>query len=309
MLFAASFGAALCLRTVPVNAQSVPSGSPVPGRALLDFPLGTVGEIPALSNAGGGGLFNPAAILPLHPVRLSAAVAALSATETRGVDGQVGTVVATRGLTAFGVGLARMSVGGLDRTGDSDPTVLGSIPYYTSVASLLAAHRFGGAAKRRLVVGAAARYRSGTSDTVTASTGALDFGVMADHLGGHLDLRVAAATYLLRPFNQGIERPGLHLGADARVAGPDDAQEVRMGLATDVTRGATRETGLYASGRWRFAEARAAVAKANDFQSSQTRTRLGVAFRGTRFAVGVAHEGSDPGFGSIWQFSFSTQIR
>jgi len=317
MLFAASFGAASCLWTVSVNAQSVPAAatpapipSPVPGRALLDFPLGTVGEIPALADAAGGGLFNPAAVLPLHPRRLSAAVAALSATENRGVDGQVGTVVATRGRTALGIGLARMSVGGLDRTGETDPTVLGTVPYYTSVASLLLARRIGGIARNRLVIGAAARYRSGRSDTLTASTGALDFGVLADHLGGNpLDLRVGASTYMLRPGSQGVEKPGLHVGADARVAGANDAHEARMGLSTDLTRGSQRETGIYASGRYEFAEAHVGVSRAVGFQSTQTRTQLGVGFRGTRFAVGVAHEGSDPGFGSIWQFSLSTQLK
>jgi hypothetical protein len=312
MLFAASFGAALCLLTTLVNAQSVPAAStptPVPGRALLDFPLGTIGEIPALASAAGGGLFNAATILPLRPARLSAGLAALSATENRGVDGQVGTVVVTRGLTAVGVGYARVSVGGLERTGDGDPTVIGTIPYYTSVASLLAARRFSGPFKRRLVLGVAARWRTGRSDSVSASAGALDVGVLGDHLGGKLDLNLAASTFLLRPTGQGIERPGLHVGADARVAGPDDAHEARMGLATDVTRGGTRETGLYASGRWGFAEARGGIARAQGFQSSQTRTRLAVAFLGTRLNVGVGHEGSDPGFGSIWQFSLSTMLR
>lgn len=310
MLFAASFGAALGLRTLPVNAQSVPSAPPavVPGRALLDFPLGTIGEIPALSDAAGGGLFNPAAILPLRPVRLSAAIAALSATANRGVDGQVATVVGTRGFTALGLNYARVSVGGLERTGDSDPTVLGTIPYYASVASVMAAHRVGGPVKRRLVVGLAARYRAGRSDTLNGGTGAVDVGGVADHLGGRLDLRVAVASYLWRP-GAGPHMPGLHVGADARVAGRDEEHQARMGLAWDNTRGGTRETGLYASGRWGVAEARAAIARADGFQSTATRTRLGVGFRGTRFAVGVGHEGSNPGFGSLWQFSLSTQMR
>jgi hypothetical protein len=310
MLFAASFGAALCLGTTPVNAQTVPPSPAVPGRDLLDFPLGTLGEIPALATAAGGGLFNPAAVALGPPVRLRAAVAHLDAPRDRGASGEVATVVAQRGRTLVGVGLARMGVSGLERTGDGDPQVLGRVPYYTYVASVVAARRVGGPLRGRLTLGAAARYRAARADTVDASTSALDVGLVADRLFGQLDGRVGVASYLWRPGREAIERPGIHVGADARVAGPDPAHEARVGLAVDATRGGTSERGLYVSGRWRVAEVRGGVARATAFgEQRQTRTRLAVGFHAARFSVGVGNESSAPSLGPMWQFTLSTQIR
>jgi hypothetical protein len=309
LLFAASFGAALGLWTTTTNAQSVPDQSPVPGRALLDFPLGTLGEIPALSTAAGGGLINPATILPLRAPKLAVAAASLNAPGERGVDGESVTVVDRIGRSGFALGIARMGVTGLERTGDGDTQVLGHVPYYTYVASLVAARRFAGPFHRHLVVGASARYRAAHADTTNASTGLLDVGAMADGLLGRRDVRLALSSYLWRPGRESVERPGLHAGADARVAGADAEHEARVGLGYDATRGGTSETGLYAAGRWTFLEARGGLVSATAFGDSQTRTRLALGFHSTRLLVTVGHEASGGGFGSIWQFTLSAQVR
>lgn len=308
MLFAASIGGVLCVTTPAVNAQTVPSPAPVPGRALLDFPLGTLGEVPALAGSAGG-LFNPAAIVVGAPFRLRAAAAHLDAPRDRGASGEVVSVVGARGRSALGVGIARMGVSGLERTGDGDTQVLGSIPYYTYVASLTGAYRIGGPLGGHVALAAAARYRAAHADTVDGSTSALDVGVLADRLAGKADARVALSTYLWRPGKEDVELPGVHFGADARVAGPDDAHEARVGLAYDATRGGTSEKGLYVSGRWRIVEARGGVAQAVAFGTTQTRTRIGVGFHAARFTVGVGNESSDPGFGPMWQFTLSTQLK
>jgi hypothetical protein len=177
------------------------------------------------------------------------------------------------------------------------------------VLSLIGARRIGGPLGGHLVVGAAARYRSGRADTVSAGIGALDGGLVVDQLLGRRDVRLALSSYLATPGDHPAERPGVHFGADGRLAGLDALHEARAGVAYDATRGGVRETGLYASGRWGVAEARAGIAQAREFGSRQTRSRLALGFHGTRFAVGVGHEGSDPGFGSIWQFTLSTQVR
>jgi hypothetical protein len=310
MLFAASFGAALGLVPVVVNAQSVPVSPAVPGRALLDFPLGTLGEIPALATAAGGILSNPAAVFAGPPVRVRAALAHLDAPGDRGAAGEVATVIGLHRRTALAIGVARMGVSGLERTGDSDPQVLGRVPYYTYVASLVAGRRIGGPFRGHLALGVAGRFRAAHADTVEANTSALDVGLFADRLAGNLDGRVAVSSYLWTPGKEEVERPGIHVGADARVAGPDPAHEARVGLSLAATRGGTAERGIYVSGRWRFAEARAAVARATGFSDGrQTRTRLAAGFHATRFSVGVANESSAPNLGAMWQFTLSTRIR
>jgi hypothetical protein len=310
MLFAAWSGAALSLASTSVNAQSVPASPAVPGRDLLDFPLGTLGEIPAMATAAGGGLFNPAAIMAGPPSRLRAAVGHLDAPADRGASGEVATLVGQRGRTALSLGVARMRVGGVERTLDGDPQVFGTVPYYTYVASFAAARRVGGPLRGRLALGLAARYRAARADTVDASTGAFDVGVLVDRLLGALDGRVAASSYLWSPGKEEVERPGVHVGADARVAGPDSAHEARVGLSLDATRGGTSERGLYVAGRWRVVEARAGVARATGFgDHRQTRTRLALGFHAAGFVVGVGNETSSPSLGPIWQFTLSTRIK
>ncbi len=313
MLFAASFGATCCLGPGRAGAQNVPAARPVPGRALLDFPLGTLAEVPALATGGGGGFTNPAALLAdgaaEPPSRLRVAVGQLSAQGLRGATGQFASLNTVRGRSAIGVSFARMGVDGIDRTGDGGPQVIGDVRYDTYVLSAESARRLGGTLRNRVVVGVAARYRGARDDTLSASTAAVDVGLLADGLFGARDVRLAASSFLWRPGRESIERPGARFGADAHVLGTDAAHEVRAGVSHDVTRGATSETGIFAAGRWTYAESRIGIASARGFGDSQTRFRLALAFRADRLTVGVAHEGSAPSFGSLWQFTLSSRLR
>lgn len=310
ILFAASCWGASCLGSRVANAQTVPSDRPVPGRALLDFPLGTLGEAPALSTASGGGLFNPAAILGLGPARLRASFAQLQRAGEASADGQVVTAVARLDARTYaGIGFARMTVGGGDRTGLGDPEAQGTIPYGTYVLSALAARRLGGPFRNRVGIGVAGRYRSAESDTTRASAGAADVGVYADRLFGKWDVRAAFSSYLWLPGKESIERPAVHAALDARVAGKDDEHEARVGLSHGATRQGESETFAYTAGRWRYAEARLGIARANDFEGPQTHTRLGVAFHSTRFSVGVGRETSQSAFGALYQFTLSTLLK
>lgn len=310
ILFAAACWGAACLGARVGNAQSVPPRRPIPGRALLDFPLGTLGEAPALSTASGGGLFNPAAILGLAPARLRASFAELQRAGDASADGQVLTAVArVDRRTLAGLGVARMSVGGGERTGLGDPESQGTVPYSTYVVSGVLARRLGGALGEHVGVGVAGRYRSATSDTVQGAVGAADVGLYADHLLGRRDLRLALASYLWLPGREATERPALHAAADVRVAGPDDAREVRLGVAHGATRDGARETFVYAAGRWRYAEGRLGIARANEIRETQTHTRLGVAFHASRFSVGVGCETSESSLGALYQFTLSTLLK
>ena len=310
ILFAASCWGVSCLGVRVGNAQTVPSSRPIPGRALLDFPLGTLGEAPALSTAAGGGLFNPAAILGPDPARLRVSLAQLERAGDAGAEGQVVAVVArVDRQTEAGLSFARMSVGGGDRTGLGDPETQGSVPYGTWVLSGVAARRLGWAFRNRLGIGVAGRYRSAVSDTTRASVGAADVGVYADRLFGKLDARFAAASYLWLPGRESVERPSFHAAADVRVAGPDATREVRTGIAHGATRDGVRETFVYAAGRWRYAEGRLGVARASDFEGPQTHTRLAVTFHSSRFSVGVGRETSESNFGALYQFNLSTLFK
>jgi hypothetical protein len=276
----------------------------------MDFPLGTLGEGAALSIAAGGGLFNPAAILGPARARLRLSVGKLDAPGDRDVGGELlSAVYRPDARDAFGISFAHMGVSGIDRTGIDGPETQGTVPYGTYVVSVLAARRLGWRFRDHVALGVAGRYRSAHADTVRGSTGAADVGLYADRLFGRLDARIALASYLWLPGRESVERPGAHVAADARVAGPDAEHEGRLGASYDRTRGGRREAFVFVAGRWRYVEARAGVARAREFEDPQTSTRLGLAFHASRFSVGVGREDSQPSFGSMYQFTLSTQIK
>jgi hypothetical protein len=300
--FAATLGiAALIAFPARVVAQ------PVPGRDLLDFPLGVMAEAPALATQTGGGLYNPAALLLGRDARGRASVAVLNAPGDRGLQGGIAALEwRVRPSAALAVSAARAGIGGIDRTTTDPLTELGSVVYDTYVLSTGVAVR----PLRHVAVGTAVRYRMGRSDTTRAGVWGTDFGVLADGLLGRYDVRVGASSFLWQAGEREDARPSLLAGAEGRVWGVARAREVRVGGSYLASRRGEREGYGYLAGRLRAVDGRLGLAQARRFDSpAQMRVRLGFGLEYARFHVGIAREESDPGFGPIYQFTLSTLLR
>ena len=164
LCFAAVIGA------VAGSGLAAPHGAAaqgVPGRDLLDFPLGALGEAPALATEAAGGLFNPAAPLLGAAGRVRGSVSHVNAPGERGLSGQlVGVDWRLRPRTVLSISGARAGVGSIPRTGASPDIEPGEVTYDTFLVSGGVAHRV----LRHLAVGTAVRYRVGRADTAQAST-------------------------------------------------------------------------------------------------------------------------------------------
>lgn len=300
--YAAKLGIAALL-ALPGRAAA----QPVPGRDLLDFPLGVMAEAPALATQTGGGLYNPASLLIGRGARGRASVALLNAPGDRGLRGELAALEwRVRPTAAISVSAARAGIGGIDRTTSDPLTELGSVVYDTFVLSA------GGAVRplRHLSVGAAVRYRMGRSDTTRAAAWGTDVGLVADGLLGRHDVRLGAASFLWQVGGDGSERPAVLAGVDGRLWGVAPAREVRAGGSYLASRRGEREAYGYVAGRLRAVEGRLGLARARRFDSPpQLRLRLGFGLEYARFHVGIAREESDPGFGPIYQFTLSTLLR
>lgn len=298
LCFAVVTGAALVALSRPADAQRV-----VPGRDLLDFTIGAIGEAPALAVESAGGLYNPAAPLLAPGGRFRGSVSHVNAQGDRGLSGQVVALEwrpAPRRLVSASV--ARAAVANIPLTGESSPDALGSVGYDTYVVSAGAGARV----HPHVALGFALRYRVGRLDTAQASTIGADAGIVVDGLLGRRDLRLGAASFLWRPGATRNDRPLGTVGADVRVAGRDAMREVRAGASYVGSRGGEQESYGYVSGRLRNVEGRAGLASAARAGASDTRTRLGLGLRYARLFVGIAREESTSGFGTIYQFTLSS---
>jgi hypothetical protein len=298
LCFVASLGAVLAVAPSPAAAQRA-----VPGRDLLDFPVGALAEAPALATEAAGGLYNPAAILLGAAGRLRGSVTHVNAPGDRGLTGELlGLEWRPGPARAFAFTAARAAVQDIPRTSDGPTTDMGSVAYDTYVVSA------GGAARvlRHVAVGAAVRLRTGRVDTTHASVLGGDAGIVVDGLLGRHDLRLGASSYLWRPDARFDDRPIALGGADLRVVGRAVTREVRLGGSYLASRGGEAEGYGYVSGRLRNVEARAGVARAERGGYTDTRTRLGLGLRYARLLVSVAREESASDFGSLYQFTLSS---
>ena len=113
-----------------------------PGRDLLDFPIGTLAESPALALDTGDGFQNPAAIRLAEGTRARGTAIALNTGTDRGVSSQL-IAVAANLPSRFTVGLSAVHSGisGIAPTADDPQSIGHDIPYGTFVVSLTGARR------------------------------------------------------------------------------------------------------------------------------------------------------------------------
>jgi hypothetical protein len=292
---------ALALAALPAAAAA----QWVPGRDLLDFPIGTLAEAPALADQAGVVLWNPAAMALLpDTVRARVGIAALTTAADQGVSAQlVGGTLALRAGLAAGLSVARASVADLVRT-ESDPESLGGIAYSTTLLSGMIARR----SPSHVVTGLALRYRTGQLDGTTRAAVGVDGGLLVDGLFGR-DGRLALSSFLWSPGDGENERATYTGAADVRVAGERVSRELRAGYSFLTTEHGMGEHFGFVSARHGPLRGRLGAARSTAFGESRWRLRLGVGVYYARFAVGVAREETGAGLPATYQFSLSSTIK
>jgi hypothetical protein len=280
---------------------SLAQAQQVPGRDLLEFQVGTIGEPPALAHLAGDGFWNPASIaLPVGArARLSAAT--LHTPSDQAVSAQMlSASLRLPGASTVALGIVRAEVTDLLRT-DTDPQTIGVIPYNTTVASATFARRHEG-----FVIGLAVRYRHGEADALRRGALGLDAGVLATDLFGTDRVRFGASTFLWRPGGNGSTRHiRFNVASDVRLAGTDSVQEARMGYALSLGDDRGHEHFGFIAARQGPVEARAGLARNEAFGNVDWRLRLGLGVHHARYTVGVAREENGAGLAPIYQFTLS----
>jgi hypothetical protein len=275
----------------------------VPGRDLLDFPLGTLGEAPALATQLGDGLWNPATVSVPLDMRLRIAAAAFATAAEQGATAQT-LAAAMRVSRELTVGLVALRAGVRDivRT-DTDPqSVAGDVPYGTNMLSALVARR-----DPYFTTGVALRFRTGQLDGIRRSAFGLDAGIVTKGLGAR-DARLALASYLWSPGAGTDERPGLTGAADLRLGGASPEHEMRLAYAVTATQSLGPEHYLVASGRNGHFSARAGISRATSWGLVTWGSRVGLGLHSARYSVGLSREERDGGLPASYQFLLTSRF-
>jgi len=275
-----------------------------PGRDLLDFPIGTLAEAPALALDSGDGFQNPAAIRLAEGTRARGTAIALNTGTDRDVSSQL-IAVAANLPSRFTVGLSAVHAGisGIAQTAD-DPQPIDDIPYSTFVVSLTGARE----STRHITSGVALRYRTGEVDGVNRSTFGLDGGLLVERLFG-LDARFGVSSYMWGPGAGESQDASFSGAVDSRVIGADSTRQARLGYSYTAGEGAAGGHYVFAMGRYSRWIARVGVARTSAFGTSDTSLRLALILRYARYTVGLSREESAGGFDPTYQFVLSGVFR
>ena len=275
----------------------------VPGRDLLQFPLGVLAEAPALSAQMPGGFWNPATAAYSSSNRLQLGFAALSTPYEEGVELKLlaGTLRLRPNVTGS-LSFAQASVGDILKT-ETDPQSLGEeIPYSTMIISAGTAAR-----GKAATFGLAARYRWGSLDTAQNGAFSIDGGVVIDRAFG-TPVRVAASTFLLSP-SRAVEAASYLVAADVPLAPGDSLWHVRGGASLQVTEGRGHESYVFATSRYRGVDANGGVLQTTAFGNVNRRVRFGVGLHYARYGVAIAREDGAAGLGASYQFLLTSVFR
>ncbi len=276
-----------------------------PGRDLLDFPIGTLAEAPALALDSGDGFQNPAAIRLAEGTRARGTAIALNTGTDRGVSSQLIAVAANvPGRFTVGLSAVHAGISGIAETADDPQPIGDDIPYSTFVVSLTGARE----STRHITSGVALRYRTGEVDGVNRSTFGLDGGLLVDRLFG-LDARFGISSFMWGP-GAGEGSDASYTGAvDSRVIGADSTRQARLGYSYTAGEGAAGGHYVFATGRYSRWIARVGVARTSAFGASDTSIRLALILRYARYTVGLSREESAGGFDPTYQFVLSGVFR
>jgi hypothetical protein len=272
----------------------------VPGRDLLEFPLGVIAEAPAFSARIPAGIWNPAAAVLPAGLRGAVGLAGLTTPQDQGVRLQMAAgEFHIRSMFTGSLSFAQASVSDLIRTSAGPQSEGVEIPYGTSLVSLGAA-----ASRRNMSVGVAARYRWASLDDQRSRAFSLDGGAIVDRVLG-TPVRVAISTFLL----SSKEATTYTAAADVPVLWRDSTFMVRAGYSVSHTEGRSRDDYVFSTASYGMFDASAGVAQSIAYGSTARRLRLGLGLRYASYTVAFGREDGAAGFGGSYQFLLSRTIR
>jgi hypothetical protein len=285
-----------------VVLSSAAAAQQVPGRDLLEFPLGLLAEPPALSARMPASLWNPAVSVLSPGSRGSIGFAGLTTPEQQGVDLEMlGGEVRFRGMTAS-LSYAQAGVNDILRT-DTDPTtVTGSVPYQTNLFSLGAA-----TARGPYSIGAAARIRTSRFDNDHSSVFSFDVGALANSVLG-TPLRVAASTFLFSP-SRAREAALYTAAADYPLFRRDTSVVIRGGYSVSHTEGRGREDYVFGTTTYRELDASVGVAQLNAFGHADHRLRIGIGLHHAGYNIAFGREDGNGGIAASYQVLLTRTFR
>jgi hypothetical protein len=284
-------------------APSAPAQQ-VPGRDLLEFPVGTIAEAPVLASQTGDGFWNPASIALPAGTRARVSIATLNTPADQGVSAHLASAtIALPRRATLGVSVVRADVADLVRTETDPQTLGGNVPYNTTVISVAAAQR-----RDHIVVATALRYRIGQLDAEHRASAGIDAGLVAGGLT-RADVRIAASTFLWRPANAEDEQTRYSVGLDLRTSGAAPEREVRLGYAFAATERIARENYAFVSGRRGAFEGRVGLGRYDAYGNASWSLRVGAGVHYARYVVGVAREETSAAVGANYQFALSAGIK
>lgn len=285
-------------------AAATAAAQQVPGRDLLEFPLGVLAEPASLSSRMAGGLWNPATAKLDSATRGEIGIAGLATPKAQGVSLEmIGGEYRVRPNWTANVSYAQASVTDIFRT-DTDPQSLGSeVPYSTSVLSAGLAT----ALTHAFNVGAALRYRWAEADTAHTGIVSVDAGAVADHLAG-TPIRLALSTFLFSPARS-KEAATYEAAADIPLLRRDSSWTVRAGASVSHTEGRGREDYGFGTASYRQFHMSAGILQSTAYGNVDHRLRLGVGVRYASYDLAFGREDGVAGFPPSYQFLLTRVIK
>lgn len=275
----------------------------VPGRDLLEFPVGVLAEAAPLSTLMPGGLWNPATASLPDQRRGAFGFAGLTSPQEQGVRLNLlaGGYRVRRNLAAS-LTLVSASVSDIIRT-DTDPQSLGGeIQYGTTMLSLGAAGNRNG-----VNVGLAARYRRGRSDNEHSGSFAVDAGLVVDSIR-RIPLRLAASTFLFTPASR--EREATYAAAaDYALYRKDSTIAVRVGQSVSQTEARGREDYSFLTAKYRMLDLNSGWSRSLAFGNTSNRWRFGLGLRYAAYTVAIGREDGAAGIGASYQFLIKRVVK
>ncbi len=282
--------------------SSAAAAQQVPGRDLLEFPLGLLADAPALSTRMPATLWNPAATVLSPGARGNIGFAGLTTPKQQGVDLEMlGGSARIRGITAS-LSYAQAGVNDILRT-DTDPeTQSGSVPYQTSLVSVGVA-----ATRAAYSFGAAARIRSAHFDTDQSRVFSFDVGVLANSVAG-TPLRIGASTFLFSP-SRSKEAALYTAAADFPFYSRDTSVVVRGGYSISHTEGRGREDYVFSTASYHELDGSVGFAEVNAFGHSAQRLRLGIGLHHAGYNIAFGREDGAAGIAASYQVILTRTFR
>jgi hypothetical protein len=276
----------------------------LPGRDLLEFPVGALAEPRGMAGSLAASLWNPARVVRPGATRVEAALAALTTPIEQGVDAR--TIAVSGALNdrfTLGLSFVTFDVSDIVRTSTDPQSIGGDVPYRTTILSAMA-----GTTVYGVDIGAALRRRAAAVDTEQGSHWATDVGISIPALGP-LPVHVAASTFMATPGDGGREPTTTLVSARVPLWRRDSTVTTSAGAGWARTSGRADERQLFAATSYRTADATLAVVQTTQFGATRTAMRLGLGLQYARYRIGVAREDGGAGIGASYQFLLSSAFK